>query len=170
MAETTIGNPVNLTHLRYSLDNTRSHPDQFDGLLWDMGDGKIAVFFPDGRVRLAGSKGHDELIEQVTQLTRTLKSVNIPMEERLRLEITHCSASCDIGKSLDIESLMRVKPFRRGKRNLPNFPGLMARWDKDGGDLLIFPTGKVVVYGAGSESKARRTLEMAKKGIDEFGQ
>ena len=82
---------------------------------------------------------------------------------QFNINVENVVASADLHQNIDLESIVRAFPAVEYKPD--QFPGLVYRLKKPSVATLVFRTGKLIVAGAKSEVRARRTVS---KLVEEF--
>jgi len=115
-------------------------------------------------------------VETTTQPTLTLEhETKIPSQSyrdqtpttQFNIRIENVVASADFHQNIDLESVARTSPLVRYKPD--QFPGLVYPLRKPDVATLVFSTGKVIVAGAKSESRAKRAVSKLVEELKAFG-
>lgn len=145
----------------------RYEPESFAGLYIKFEEeGPTVMLFSSGKYNIAGANStrslrdaHERLLRSLIDLGIEIDSSQVEVEVRNRVYVDDC------GHELDLEKLLPDLGFENTEYNPDIFPGIMYR-PKEGGLLIIFRSGKLMITGLKDSNKIIRILERTKNRIN----
>lgn len=147
----------------------RYEPESFAGLyIRFKKEGPTVMLFSSGKYNIAGADSTDSLRRAHERLLSSLIDLGIEVDSsQAEIELRNLVYVDDCGYELDLEKLLPDLGFENTEYDPEIFPGIMYR-PKEGGLLIIFRSGKLMITGLKDSQTIVRILERTKNRIDEL--
>jgi transcription initiation factor TFIID TATA-box-binding protein len=145
----------------------RYDPESFAGLYIKFEEESPTIMlFSSGKYNIAGADSTKSLRNAHKQLLSSLTDLGIEIDENeIEIEIRNRVYVDDCGYELDLEMLLPDLGFENTEYNPESFPGIMYR-PEEGGLLVIFRSGKMMITGLKDPEKVTQILERTKNRIN----
>lgn len=149
-----------------SAPTARYDPETFAGVYIKFKEsGPAVMLFSSGKYNIAGAPSAESLRDAHKQLIDALIDLGIEIDpSQIEVEIRNRVYVDDCGYELDLETLLPDLGFENTEYEPETFPGIMYR-PKQGGLLIIFRSGKMMVTGLSDPEKANHLIEQTKDKI-----
>lgn len=147
----------------------RYDPESFAGLYIKFEEeGPTVMLFSSGKYNIAGADSTESLRNAHQYLLNSLIDLGIEIDSsQVEIEIRNQVYVDDCGYELDLEKLLPDLGFENTEYEPEIFPGIMYR-PKEGGLLIIFRSGKIMITGLKDPQKIAQILERTKNRINEL--
>lgn len=145
----------------------RYDPESFAGLYIKFEkDGPTVMLFASGKYNIAGADSTKSLKSAHKQLLTHLIDSGVKIDlSQVEIEVRNRVFVDDCGHELDLEKLLPDLGFENTEYDPESFPGIMYR-PGEGGLLIIFRSGKIMITGLKDTEEIHQVLERTKNRID----
>jgi len=146
VASATLGIRVPLEKIVERVEETEYEPENFPGLVYRVKDPKAAMLiFSSGKVICTGARSITDVKKAVTKVARMIRSLNLDVPKKYKIEIENIVASAQIPARLDLDKI--AFELENSEYEPSQFPGLVYRMKVPKVVFLLFGSGKVICTG-----------------------
>ena len=128
------------------LEGTVYKPEQFPGVVYRVKYPKTAMLiFSSGKVVCTGARNIADVRKAVAKLARMLKSIEIDVPKKYKIQIENIVASAQFLARLDLDKI--AFESENSEYEPSQFPGLVYRLKDPKAALLLFASGKIICTG-----------------------
>ena len=146
VASVSLGVRIPLEKFIENIEGTEYEPENFPGLVYRVKDPKAAMLiFSSGKVVCTGARSITDVSKAVTKVARTIRSLNLDVPKKYKIEIENIVASAQIPAKLNLDKI--AFELENSEYSPEQFPGLVYRMKDPKAALLLFGSGKVICTG-----------------------
>lgn len=145
-------------------------PEEFNGLTWKLDFPKSAILIlSNGKIFCTGAKTIEDVESSIKKAIDKLKSVDIEVEQKPKIEIQNIIASTDVERELHLSSISKGLIMDHVNYKPEEFPGLMYKIDDLGAVVIVFSSGRIVSTGTRTIEGASKAIELMKEKLTSIG-
>jgi transcription initiation factor TFIID TATA-box-binding protein len=146
VATAAFGIRIPLEKIVEHVEGSEYEPEQFPGLVYHVKDPKAAMLiFASGKIVCTGARTIADVRKAVAKVTMMIKSLNLDVPKKYKIQIENIVASAQIPARLDLDKI--AFELENSEYEPSSFPGLVFRMKDPKAVFLLFSTGKVVCIG-----------------------
>jgi len=149
VATTQIADELDIQHLVNEIENSKYDPDEFPGLILHYSEpNTISFLFSSGKVVCTGAKNIKDAENAIYKTINNIQNSVVSTVKEPKIEILNIVSSSDIGRKLNLKSIVDNILLDNVEYNPEKFPGLIYKMDDIGMMSILFESGKIVFTGA----------------------
>lgn len=148
---------LDLSTLSTDLDNTEYHPETYPSMIYRPFEGTgVSILTPSsGRLAIVGAKSKEELVDAVEEFLSAIYELGIETDKTSDdILIQNVVVNYDFEREFDLSVVAVALDLNNIEYEPEQFPGLIYRSHSGNATVLVFASGKVVITGAKTFSKA----------------
>jgi len=167
VANTAIGQDIDLKSLTLTLEGADYDPEKFPGLVYRTKDPKTAaLIFRSGKIVCTGAKSIEDVGKGLKKVFKNLESVGIKVMPNPDITVQNIVASADLGSVLNLNAIAIGLGLENIEYEPEQFPGLVYRLDVPKVVVLLFGSGKLVVTGGKKPQNAEAAVDRIVKELE----
>ena len=167
VANTAIGQDIDLKSLTLALEGADYDPEKFPGLVYRTKDPKTAaLIFRSGKIVCTGAKSIEDVGKGLKKVFKNLESVGIKVMPNPDITVQNIVASADLGSVLNLNAIAIGLGLENIEYEPEQFPGLVYRLDVPKVVVLLFGSGKLVVTGGKKPQNAEAAVDRIVKELE----
>lgn len=140
------------------------NPEKFHGLsIRFQENGPAVALYRSGSYGVRGASSTEQIWFAQERLLEMLSDLGIEYEHATEFHITNIVFTADLGRTLDLSNLALQLGLESVEYDPEHFPGLVYRME--GGVVLIFSSGKVVLTGFRRRDSAEAAYQTLQEDI-----
>ncbi len=149
VATTQLADELDIQHLANKIENSKYDPNEFTGLILHYSEpNTIAFLFPSGKVVCTGAKNIEDAENAINKTRNNIRNSGVSTIKEPKIEILNIVSSSDIGRKLNLKSIVDNLLLDNVEYNPKKFLGLIYKMDDIGMMSILFESGKIVCTGA----------------------
>jgi transcription initiation factor TFIID TATA-box-binding protein len=149
VSTTKLTDELNIQQLANKIENSKYDPNEFPGLIFHYSEPKtVAFLFPSGKLVCTGAKNIKDAKNVINKTKNNIQNTGLSTVREPEIEIQNIVSSSDVGRKLNLKSIVDSQIFENVEYNPEEFPGLIYKMDDLGMMSILFESGKIINTGA----------------------